>query len=178
MDLSNAKMKIVTTPRKPEAPKPLAPKTVRLPADAMAAIRPTYKDAPAMPRMAVVPVTRAAALAKSTPVTQAPVMPSSPVTMVIQHITHEQVMKQALPTVQQVAGSLLGAATPRWKAAQTLAGAREKDALLQSVEVLLGRVLVSLHKLEAASREGRGAVISEAEFDDWLKAEELVGKIG
>ena len=107
---------------------------------------------------------------------QAPALAAPRATM--HHISREQV-SDVLTTIRQTAGTLAGALTPHWKAYQTaiLSGRSEGSPVLATADVLLGRMLLSITKLDAAEREGRGAMISDNELADVERAEELVTKL-
>lgn len=176
---------------------PRGPQTVSLKmASTAAAPRPAPPNAPAKLQVAVdkANIRLAKTLEKGRKASMAVKLGAPPVTVlssaapaparesappVVHHITHDQIA-DILNVGRQVAGGLVGAVAPRWKAKQNaiLNGRDSSDGLVAAADSLLGRVLVTITKLEAADREGRGAIVGENELADFEKCEDLAAKMG
>ena len=84
------------------------------------------------------------------------------------HISRDKV-GEVLGNFRECLATVVTSLGPKWRDARGLSGVQ---ALIPT-EALLGRVMVSVWKLEAAERDGRGASVTEEELVDLEAVEKL-----
>jgi hypothetical protein len=107
-----------------------------------------------------------------------PMAPPNQTAPVVHHITRDMIPGM-LACARQSSTALIAAMTSRWHEGQrAMLSGRGADPVVAQLDALLGHVLVSIEKLEAAEHEERGAIVFDSEMIEWERAEKMAEKLG